>query len=341
AVAPLPWRALAPSPAAAAACRALGLTVVGDLLALPRAGLADRFDAGLVDALAALRGERVEPVRRHVPPEVFLERLELWRPEEDVGPVLFAATRLFASAEAFLEARGLGAVEARLQLGLRDAEPTVVVLRPSGALRAAGAFVRLLQHRLERRPPAGPLERLTLFLPPDACVPLRGAQGGLFVAPDETPEEEADLRDRLAVRLGPERVLTASLVADHRPEKAYRFVAHGAAAGIGATAAATLETATPTVATPLAAGRRPLELWETPEPVDVTADAAGAPRAWRDGDASEPLRVVRGPERVAAGWWDGDDVDRAYFEVETRGGLRWWLFRDLAGDGWRRHGAFT
>ena len=42
-------------------------------------------------------------------------------------------------------------------------------------------------------------------------------------------------------------------------------------------------------------------------------------------------RVLAGPERIESGWWDGDDIRRDYYLVETASGQRAWAFR-IAGE---------
>ena len=42
-------------------------------------------------------------------------------------------------------------------------------------------------------------------------------------------------------------------------------------------------------------------------------------------------RVLAGPERIESGWWDGEDVRRDYYLVETAQGQRAWAFR-VAGE---------
>ena len=37
-------------------------------------------------------------------------------------------------------------------------------------------------------------------------------------------------------------------------------------------------------------------------------------------------RVLAGPERIESGWWDGEDVRRDYYLIETRDGRRAWAF---------------
>lgn len=352
AIASLPWSCLDPDAVAGDACRALGLRTIGDVLALPRASLPSRFGEAFVAALAAAAGETTEAVVRFTPRAGFAERLEFWSPVEDISPLLFAATRLFSAAEAALEARDSGATEARLRFERIGLPPVVVALRPTAPVRSAAVFVRLLQHRLERFTLDAATEALELYIPPEAWTGLDAVQPELFAPRETAASEAAELCDRLAVRLGAERVLTAVVCADHRPERAYRFRPHGAGAvgatilrrtGVAASKVATAATATQAaeVAVP-PGGRRPFELFSPPEAIEVAADADDMPYGYVDSFGRRAdLRVVRGPERIAAGWWDGEDADRAYFEVETATGLRWWLFHDLAAGGWRLHGAFS
>ncbi|MEZ6197541.1 MAG: hypothetical protein R3F20_17740 [Planctomycetota bacterium] len=115
------------------------------------------------------------------------------------------------------------------------------------------------------------------------------------------------------------------LVADHRPECAVRWRRPGAPAG------------PPLLAPP--EGRRPLFL-EEPRLLRVQPDEDGGPLALRSGRRRGPLRVLTGPERIESGWWSGRDVRRRYYEVETTGADRWWIFRDEATGAWYRHGVF-
>ena len=45
------------------------------------------------------------------------------------------------------------------------------------------------------------------------------------------------------------------------------------------------------------------------------------------------LRILAGPERIESGWWDGGDVRRDYYLIETRDGRRGWAFRTVATEG--------
>ncbi|HAQ72553.1 MAG TPA: DNA repair nucleotidyltransferase, partial [Pseudomonas sp.] len=45
------------------------------------------------------------------------------------------------------------------------------------------------------------------------------------------------------------------------------------------------------------------------------------------------VRMLEGPERIESGWWDGDDVRRDYYRIETRSGQQGWAYRDVAEHG--------
>ena len=36
-----------------------------------------------------------------------------------------------------------------------------------------------------------------------------------------------------------------------------------------------------------------------------------------------------GPERIESGWWDGADVRRDYYRVQTRTGQQGWAYRQV------------
>ena len=94
---------------------------------------------------------------------------------------------------------------------------------------------------------------------------------------------------------------------------------------------------------------RPIRLFARPEPIEATAEVPDGPPAqftWR----RVRYVVVRaeGPERIATEWWHdatGHALARDYFRVESREGLRVWLYREgFFQDGhsrWFLHGVFA
>ena len=42
--------------------------------------------------------------------------------------------------------------------------------------------------------------------------------------------------------------------------------------------------------------------------------------------APDSVRLLAGPERIESGWWDGGDVRRDYYRVETDSGQCGWAY---------------
>ncbi|MFZ9967554.1 MAG: DNA polymerase Y family protein, partial [Steroidobacteraceae bacterium] len=71
-------------------------------------------------------------------------------------------------------------------------------------------------------------------------------------------------------------------------------------------------------------GRRPLWLFEPPRQIEA-----------------RQLTLLRGPERIESGWWDGHDVRRDYYLARASSGARLWVYRCPGDDGgWWLHGVF-
>ncbi len=95
---------------------------------------------------------------------------------------------------------------------------------------------------------------------------------------------------------------------------------------------------------------RPVRLFGRPEPVDAVAEVPDGPPArfrWRR--VLHEVATAEGPERIAMEWWRdeaGRALTRDYFRVESRDGLRAWLYREglyggeTATPRWFLHGLF-
>ena len=95
---------------------------------------------------------------------------------------------------------------------------------------------------------------------------------------------------------------------------------------------------------------RPIRLFERPEPVEAIAEVPDGPPArfrWRR--VLHEVAIAEGPERIAMEWWrdeTGQALTRDYFRVESRDGLRAWLYREglfgreTAQPRWFLHGLF-
>ncbi len=95
---------------------------------------------------------------------------------------------------------------------------------------------------------------------------------------------------------------------------------------------------------------RPIRLFARPEPVEAVAEVPDGPPVqftWRR--MRHVVAHAEGPERIAMEWWRdaaGVALTRDYFRVESREGVRVWLFREgLVRSGeptrWFLHGMFA
>ena len=58
--------------------------------------------------------------------------------------------------------------------------------------------------------------------------------------------------------------------------------------------------------------------------------------------AEHGVQILMGPERIESGWWDGADVRRDYYLVQTRAGQQGWAYRTVGqGDGLWLQGWFA
>ena len=123
------------------------------------------------------------------------------------------------------------------------------------------------------------------------------------------------LLEQLQARMGGDVIRTFHGVADHRPENAYRVD------GTSATKSESIKQQRP--------------FWLLPEPRLLPQKNH---QPWFQG----PVALVKGPERIQAGWWSGRDVCRDYYIAVDNRGSRLWLFQELGEDHrWYLHGLFA
>jgi protein ImuB len=200
----------------------LGCQTLGDLRRLPRGGIGRRFDKALLTALDRAYGLVPEAHDWLTLPDTFRSRLELMSRVETAPALLFGARRLLLQLCGWLAARHAGTTAFTLRWA-HDA------MRPRAAGEGGELTIRTAQ-------PTRSLEHLCRLLAEHlAKTPLEAAVGDLELRADEVhpfDEQSASLLpdvvnqaeslnlvlERLAARLGPERVLRPVVAEDHRPE---------------------------------------------------------------------------------------------------------------------------
>ena len=317
----LPVALLGAAPAQAQALQAMGLYTLRQLRGLPRSGLARRFGQGLLDDIDRACGQRADPRDWLVPPQAFESRLELFARADSTEQVLQGAAVLLARLVAWAQARQARVAAFTLAMHHEprhrpgdDADAAATELRIELAEPALDAahLQLLLRERLAHCPLAAPTLELRLHC--SHLVQAGAPNGELFPTRASESAGLARLLERLRARLGDAQVQCLVAVADHRPERASLTVP---AQGAQPAARAPTASVTPTsAALPL---HRPAWLLPTPLPL---AERGAQP--WLEG---RPLQLVSGPERIEAGWWDGEPAARDYFIAQAEDGSLVWLWR--------------
>ncbi len=305
----------------------MGLINIGDLRALPRAGLARRFGPSLLETLDRALGRRPDPREPLNLPPFFASRLELHARADTSEQLLHGAGVLLARLGVWLEAQQTCVRRYTLALQhetRRSAGPAETVLEVALAepSRDLEHLRLLLRERLAQlQLPAPTLE---LRLHAHDLVQRAAPNRELFPTPQSDREGLTRLIERLQARLGDAQVQRLLAVPDHRPEHASRLQP---AAATPAHRSAVARPAAP----------RPVWLLDTPQSLPE--------RQTRPLLEGRPLQLLSGPERIESGWWDAQLAERDYFIAQAADGALVWIYRarlplSSAAPGWFMQGRF-
>jgi protein ImuB len=307
--------------------RAMGVIRVGELLRLPRTGVARRFSPAAVLDLDIALTRQAAPRRTFVPRERFRERCDFEMEIETVAYLLKALEPPLERCARFLRERqaGVQALELRLKHRARPATRVRVGLASiTGERRRLTDVVSQKLSRLELAAPVRGMELLSGTLRPlsagslDVFAPLGIAGGG-----DTVPQ----LVERLRARLGEEAVYGLCSIAEHRPEAAWQRV-HALSLDCALRARGQM------AHREISEQDMPRPVWLLDTPVMLAAPQV---QQLRQSD----LVLEQGPERIESGWWDGNDIARDYYIARQAGGARLWVFQERRSQCWYLHGVFA
>jgi protein ImuB len=315
----------------------LGCRTLGQVRALPRGGLSRRFDAQLLATLDQAYGLRPETYPWARLPETFRAKLELMARVEHAPAMLFGARRLMLQMAGWLMARRSGVTAFTLRwchdaMRAKSAgDGGELTVRTAQATRDTGHLMRLLAEHLgkvELLAPVGDLELL-------ATEVQSLEEKSLSMLPEarQSGESLALVLERIAARLGPDRVLRPVILEDHRLEWMCRW--RPAPEPMPRTTCRTVDVPQPTFILP-----KPLRL------------ATQHNRPIYQG----VLQLLAGPHRVEGGWWDrttqeddsGQETTRQasrdyWVAVSEHAGVLWIFQMRLEQDetAWFLHGTFA
>ena len=332
-LAELPVTATAWDPAKIHTLHALGVTRIGELLRLPRAGLARRFGReALIDLDVAL-ARQAAPRRTFVPRERFRERCDFEAEIETTAYLSQALEPITDRCSRFLRERQAGVQALELRLTHRALPLTRLRFGLASVTSDRRRLADVLVHRLSQLELPAPILRMELRsgpLQPLSAASLEISAGLRGAGRDTAPQ----LIERLRARLGEQAVYGICAVPEHRPEAAWQRVRalqvdSALRADTARRAGAVLRTAE--ICEP-AGARRPVWLLEQPSRLQ-----ASDLRHWRQGEAV----LEEGPERIESGWWDGKGIARDYYVMRRAGGERLWVFQERQSKRWYLHGVFA
>jgi protein ImuB len=305
----------------------LGVTTLGDFLALPASGLRERFDGPVARVHDLASGTAWTPLQPASPPERLVAQVDLEFADDDLPRLLFALKQLLDPLLAGLAARREGARELSLHLRLDTRDVRHEVIRPAQPARTAQPILELVRLRLEASRP-GKVEAMEAEL---VGVPLDLEQTCLFA---HTPRRDLDAANRALARLraefGSAAVARARMCEGHLPEAAFLWEPlEQLEAGLGAESAADRNERS---RTPLLVRRildRPADLSTDPQ----IAEGAPQPHAADAGPAAERA----GPYVIAGGWWT-HPIHREYYFLRARRGDVLWVYYDRRRRRWLLQG---
>jgi protein ImuB len=284
---------------------ALGIKTLAACLALPRAGLIQRFGAALANELDQALGIQPNVRRLFSAPQQFHSRIELPAEASEIDALLFPLKRLLIELEGFLRGLGAGVQSVRVELeqGSKQRESfSIGLLAPE---REHQRLLMLISARLANLK----LERSVWAVSVHAehLQSLGGKQRSFLADSASHHVASRQLLERLQARLGKDKVQTLALGNDHRPEYAW---------SVG------------NVSQRVAVSHYPLRpLWLLPQPKPI---------------ADHDIALLAGPERIEAGWWDGKSVQRDYYIARNGRGSVLWIYRQHHGAlQWYMHGLFS
>jgi protein ImuB len=343
----LPVQALRIDAATADGLQRLGLRKIGDLYPMKRAGLAQRFGATLIRRLDQALGCAAETLSPLLPPPEHRVGLGFGEPIAAPESLRRVSEILVERLAKELGSQQRGARMLKLSAYRLDGVVSALTIGTARASAEPRHLLHLIAEKLERIDPGPGIEFMSLAAErTEVVTPLQagmidpGSDDAGFDR-DEAAVSAADLApliDRLANRLGAERLARPIPVESHVPERAIKMVA------------------------PLEGQKkvqwpklppRPTRLLPNPEPIDVMAPVPDDPPItfhWR----RIRHRVVwaEGPERVAPEWWrpavNANEIPetRDYYRVQDETGGRYWLYRAGLYQGgkqprWYLHGVFA
>jgi protein ImuB len=292
--------------------RALGLRHVGELLRLPRGGLARRLSPAVVRDIDIAVGKQPAPRRPFVARERFRERCDFETEIEHVAYLEKALEPLIDRCAQFLRHRQAGVQTLQLRLRHRELPATRVRLGLASITSERRRLADVLGQKLTRLELKAPVRGMELISGSLRALSASSLDVFAGLTGAGTRDTAPQLVERLRARLGEESVYGVCLIEEHRPEAAWGRVRALPLNAVTKKQGAAIEP------------QMPRPVWLLEEPLSIPKP-----------------ELLQGPERIESGWWDGKGVARDYYIASQVPGARLWVFQDRHTQRWYLHGVFS
>jgi protein ImuB len=339
---PLPLAALRLEEDKLAGLAEAGLFQVKDIVNFPRAPLTARFGENVLIRLDQALARRHESINPCLPVPLFMVEKNLAEAVTRQEDILTLIGRLAPLLCGLLQEGGQGARRLEVMLFRVDGGVRRLEVGTSRPLRAPHTILQLFTDRLhllaEDYDAGFGFEKIRLSALQTENFEhrqenLAGRNKGLAFS---------ELIDRLGARLGRQKILKPFLQDTHIPEAACALLpANGRCK----------DSPTPPALQDSLGALRPPRLLAKAEAVTALAEIPdGPPIRFRFRRVLHDVALAEGPERIAMSWWRDDQghaLTRDYFRVESREGIRLWLYREglyereTARPQWFVHGLFA
>jgi len=295
----------------------LGVTTVGELLALPPAGLLERFGREVHRLHRMATGELWRPLEPQEIEEPITVQAQLDEPDDNAARLTFLVKRMLPSLLGRLADRSTALAQLEIGLALDHSVDRVERIQPAAPTLDERQIVDLARLRLEALSLEAGVTEVVLTA---QAVPATIEQLELFASGRRRDLAAGDRAlARLRAELGPAAVVRARLNRGHMPEA--RFVWEPFES-------LTLpEASQPAISEP---NRKPRTLvrriFTKPIPLH-TRPFRGPGGIHLRGMGHEPVIRVTGPYVVSGGWWHRE-ITREYHFAETKDGQILWVYYD-------------
>ena len=326
AVKPLPVSALGADGAITTGLRRAGLKTIGDVASRARHEITARFGAGFTTLLEQALGQGDAPISPRKPLPDYIVEKRFAEPVATDGVISATLSRLAQMLVVAMAQQGKGARRLEASFFRTDGAVRAIAVDTGQPVTRAEMIDRLFRERLDAlSDPLDPGFGFDLIRLSASRTEIVVQQQRDLDANVHDNDELAALIDRIAARIGGQRVVVHLPQDTHIPERAVLAAPaqHHLAAAACAVWPARVEGEPPL---------RPLRLFEKPEPIKVPFATVpdGPPHHFTWRRATHAVVRVEGPERIAMEWWRpyGQALTRDYFRVEDEAGLRFWIYRD-------------